>query len=395
MKGRRLCYILAFAIMFMMGFTDGLRGPLIPGIRYTFGIDYTSVGTMLFFAGLGFLTATFFGGLLCDKYGQKKVLIFGFICIILGIAGISNSSSFVMFLLMMGLLNIGLGASEISANSLVSIIFVKNQAILMNLLHFFYGVGASIGPRYSGELLNAGLSWQRIYLYALSVVGILLIYMVIVRFPERKVWDSHERVSITKVIRNKRVLLFGAALGFYVACELGISNWFVNYLTVVYRMEELKGATFLSLFFITFTAGRLVGGFIAEKLGYLKSVIIFMSGSLLLFAGGILLGEQYIFLISLCGLSFSIVFPTLVSVIIKEFKASTTSILGFAVTMGSGINMLLNWLIGMINDSINVQAGFMSVSIFIVIVIIIAGILKAGEGNVKKELRGLQVERGQ
>lgn len=376
MKNKKVYYVLAFCAMLIIGFTDGLRGPLIPGIRSTFSIDYSSIGVMFFTAGLGFLMSTFFGGLLCERLGRKKVLMFGFVCVLLGITGISYSMSFAFFVFMMGFLNIGLGAVEIGINSLVAVIFVKNQAILMNLLHFFYGAGASIGPWHSGKLLSISFTWQNIYMAALMPVAIVFIYLIVLKFPEKSQLGHQERVPLKSIVKDRKVLLFGAALGFYVSSELGITNWFVNYLAVVYKMDELRGAAYLSLFFITFTAGRLVGGFIAEKLGYLRSIIIFMGASLILFTGGTLLGERYVFMISLCGLSFSIVFPTMVSVVIKEFKKSTSSILGFVITMSSGINMLSNWMIGKLNDSFGVMMGFMTVIIFMVIVIILVWAIK-------------------
>jgi fucose permease len=246
----------------------------------------------------------------------------------------------------------------------------------MNLLHFFYGLGASIGPRYSGQMISMGFVWNDVYFYSLALVAVLFIFTVLVKPPERKNHGHEEKIPLKDILKDKRAILFGTSMGFYVACELGVANWFVNYLTVVYKMSELQGSTMLSLFFITFTAGRLVGGFIAERLGYFKSVLIFLGTSLILFTGGILLGRQYVFLISFCGLAFSIVFPTLTTIVIGEFRKSTGSILGFIITMSSVINMFSNWIIGKINDSIGVDKGFMIIGVYIVIAIVLVIILK-------------------
>lgn len=276
MKKHKLLFIFAFSAMLMMGYIDGLRGPLIPGIRQSFGINYSSVGAIFFIAGLGFLIATFFGGMICDKTGQKSVELFGFLCTISAIVGIFLSPVFGVFLFMMGFLNIGLGSIEIGVNSLISGIEVKNQAVVMNLLHFFYGVGASAGPRYSGQLINAGIGWRSTYLFSLSVIVSLFIYVICIKFPERPIHGREQALPVSVILRDKRVLLFGLTLGIYVSCELGVSNWLVNYLTVVYKMNELKSSNYLSLFFILFTAGRLIGGFIAERIGYFNSVLACM-----------------------------------------------------------------------------------------------------------------------
>lgn len=366
-KNFKYLYVVAFGAMFMMGIIDSMRGPMIPGIRSTFDVSYSSIGGMLFIASLGFLISTFFGGVLCDKLGQKKVMYFGYMCVILGILGVSWSMNFGMFLFTMGFLNIGLGSIEMSVNSLVSIIFVKNQAVMMNLLHFFYGVGASIGPRYSGVLLNRGIMWQKIYFFSLLMVASLLAYMAFIRFPEGTKYGDKDTVSFSMIIKDRKVLLFGIIVGFYFASELGVANWFANYLGVVYEMDELSSSFYLSVFFGVFTLGRLGGGFIAERMGYLNSILVFMTAAFLLFTGGIILGNKYVMLISFCGLSFSIVFPTLMTVILSQFKKSTSSTLGVIITMGSGINMLSNWLIGVVNDIFGVRVGFIVIIGFIAV----------------------------
>jgi Fucose permease len=383
----KFLYILSFGVMLMMGLIDSMRGPIIPNIRTGFNINYTSVGTMLFIASLGFLVSTFVSGLLCDRFGQKKVLFFGFICSMAGILTIGISPNFGAFLAAMGLLNIGLGSVEMGVNSVVSGAVLKKQAMFMNFLHFFYGLGASIGPRYSGILLNMNVSWRRIYLFSLIFVGMLFIYLITLKFPENLKHGKSEPLSMLVIMKDKKALLFGAALGLYVSCETGMGNWLTNYLTVEYKMDGLKSSFYLSLFFIVFTIGRLIGGFIAEKLGYLNSVLLFFTVSLLLFSAGMLLGERYVVLFSICGFFFSIIYPTIVSTTFGEYKKATASVLGFVVTMGSGLNMLSNWLIGRLNDLFGVRAGFGVIIVYMAAAITIVIILRGmtGQANVENE----------
>lgn len=386
-KTYKFIYVLAFGVMLMMGFLDSLRGPIIPNIRAGFNINYTSVGTMLFIASLGFLVSTFFSGILCDRIGQKKVLFLGFICTVSGILTIGISPNFGALLAAMGLLNIGLGSVEMGVNSVVSGIVLKKQAMFMNFLHFFYGLGASIGPRYSGVLIKINISWRHIYLLSLIFVGALFIYLMTLKFPESLKRGKSESLSIFVIVKDKKALLFGAGLGLYVSCETGIGNWLTNFLTIEYKMDSLKSSFYLSLFFIVFTIGRLIGGFIAERLGYLKSVLIFLTAALLLFSTGMLLGGKYVFLFSLCGFFFSIIYPTIVSTALGEYKKATASVLGFVVTMSSGINMFSNWFIGKLNDLFGVRVGFGIIIVYMVIAITIVVVLRSmtGQANMEKE----------
>ena len=90
--------------------------------------------------------------------------------------------------------------------------------------------------------------------------------------------------------------------------------------------------------------GRLKGGYIAEKLGYIKIILYFAIASVVLFASGMLLGNQFAFLFSCIGFFASIMFPTMMSVIMKEFPTGTSSVMGFVISAAGGINMLVNWL---------------------------------------------------
>lgn len=128
-------------------------------------------------------------------------------------------------------------------------------------------------------------------------------------------------------------------------------------------LDIIRSTTYLTAFFITFTLGRLVGGIIADKLGYIKSLFYCaLIGSIVLF-GGILLGERFIFLFSITGFFVSITFPTMLVLIIREYEDKASTVIGFAITMCGILNMIGSWVIGKINDQWGVSVGMASVAI--------------------------------
>ncbi|MFW5979605.1 MAG: MFS transporter [Halanaerobium sp.] len=371
MKRHRKLVLLAFMMMIMLGFINNMRGTLIPPIRDFFTVSYSNIGVMLMASTFGFMSATFFGGLAASHFGLKKVIAFGFLAAAFSIFTMSYINSFLYLILLMTFLGIGLGSVEIGANSLGAKIFVEKSGMMMNMLHLFFGVGASIGPRYAGWLLSLDFEWYQIYLTALVLIIILLVYLFFTEFPVEIENNKKDNIAIKEIVRQKKVWLFSAVLGSAVVAEIAIGSWLVNFLHVERAFSTASASTYLSLFFIVFTIGRLVGGYFTEHLGYIKILFIFASATLLLFFCGLLVEAKLgAFFFSAAGFFISIMFPTIMAVIMNEFEKGVSSYMGFIITSASAMNMASNWLIGKINDLFNVFTGFASISIFIFLIIV-------------------------
>jgi len=69
------------------------------------------------------------------------------------------------------------------------------------------------------------------------------------------------KISFKEIMADKKVWVLGIALGMAVVLELGTSNWFVNYLSEVYKMNADKSSFYMSLFYITFVFGKIIWRF--------------------------------------------------------------------------------------------------------------------------------------
>ena len=378
--------VLIFGLMFIKGWTDNIRGVLVPMIQSDFGVNYTSLATMMLLSTFGFIAATFTGGILSDKIGHRKVLILSFIIVVLSILGISSSNSFRIFITYMTILGYGAGLSTVGASTLAPIIFIKNQAIMMNLLHFFYGVGATIGPRYAGGMLSYNFNWKQIYLYSLLVVGIFIVYSFTCKFPKVVGHKKNDKLPLKDILKDKNVILFSLMLGFYVAAEVGIGNWLVIYLQRGKGLDELQSASYLSIFYVVFTIGRLCGGFIVERVGYLKSVKYAITLSLSCMLLGIFAGKQMLIMIPLSGLFFSIIYPTGMTIVMKSFDRGISTIIGVVMTSASAVNMITNWTIGRANDYFGESIGFGLILLFQIITIVLVVLIQK-QGMRTKEIQ--------
>lgn len=375
-----------FFTMVLLGVLESIRGALIPSIQGFYGIEYSDIGNFLLVASLGYVTANFLGGSIADSIGQKKLVLLGVIFTAVGILGMAVSNRYIIFLVAVIILNYGYGSISIGLNTLTPVVFKNNQGMMLNLLHFFYGLGATFGPRYAGVALNLNWTWQKTYTQTIFLLGIYVAFLLVNKFPKVEVKHASQKVPLMEIVRNRKVMLYSFVFGFYVAAELAIANWLTTYLQSVKSVDSLKSATYLSLFFGVFTFGRLIGGLIVEKLGYFRSIIGFLIAALILFISGTIATDRLIILISISGFFFSIIYPTIFALMLKEFDKGASAVIGVVITISSAINMIGNRIIGQVNDVFGAAVGFRLVALYLIITIGLILILKKStefEENIK------------
>lgn len=372
MKNKNNYVVISFIFMLMIlnAMAENTRGIFIPSFKSDFSIDNSGIGVMLFIGSLAYILFSYIGGILCEKIGQKRVIILGVSFMVLSLVFLSVVDSYMGFLIGMFIMNTGLSLASIAINTIVPVLLISYQAILMNLIHFCYGVGGASGQAISGELMSRGFTWRNIYLGIAVLFVILLISFSFIKMPHTHKHNQGNKVSILNVLKNKVVFFYVFALGFYVFAEIATTSWLVNYIKDNYKYDSSKSAFYSVMFLVIFSIGRLVGGFVVEKLGALKTTMGSLIIAVSLFTLGLVIGEKGLMVISISGFFFAITFPTLVLTISKVFKQNTSYITGVIVTLTSSVNMLLNLVIGKLNDKIGTYFAFYMIPISLVISII-------------------------
>lgn len=93
-------------------------------------------------------------------------------------------------------------------------------------------------------------------------------------FPVNAV-TKEEKIPIKKYARDPVAWLAICIITLGVISEISSGSWMVNYLEKVYLWSPAQAAGMLSAFFLTFTLARLVLGPLTDRIGYIKSLIIF------------------------------------------------------------------------------------------------------------------------
>lgn len=362
----KIAIIFIFAMMVLMATAENVRGVFIPLFKHDFSINDTSIGFMLVVSSIAYIIFTYIGGELCEKIGQKKVYIIGFLAIIASLITLGFSYNYYVFLIGMFLMNIGLSVASIATNTLIPVLFISFQAILINVTHFCYGLGSTVAQRVAGVLLFNGVNWRYIYLVEAFLFMILTVVFMFVNMPE-SIKNANVKTKKIDVYKDKLVYFYMFGLGFYVFAEIGTGNWFVNFMENNYNYDKSRSSFYLALFFGIFTLGRLLGGFVVERMGYFKTLLTSLVIGAILYLSGIFIGEKGMIVISVAGFFFAITFPTMVLTISKVFKQNGAYTMGLILTISSTTNMLLNLLMGFLNDKIGTYFAFYLIPISLII----------------------------
>ena len=143
------------------------------------------------------------------------------------------------------------------------------------------------------------------------------------------------------------VLVFG----FYFIAEHGVMNWMVAYGVDGLGLPQASAAKYLSVFFGGMMIGRLCLSPLVDKLGALKSLAAFGGVSCVLYLIGSLGGAVTMPIWAISGLSFSILYPTLVMSIRLYFPAQQVSgAAGTILSIASLADILFNVGFGKLVD---------------------------------------------
>ncbi len=375
-----------FFSFFIFGFVDNLKGATLSSLLVDLDFSYAQGGSILFGAYLGFFIATLAAGVLADSMGNRKILILAGGLISVGILAFAGAGTFWLLFGAMLIIGLGMGCIEVSGNGLIVQLHPLNRGRYLNLLATFHGIGALVVPLYAGWLLNAGVSWRQVFQYSLPMAILLTLAFLLTPAPSKRAPKSTQQPAfdwqaVGKLGFTRQMLWFYAAIAFYVSAELGIGAWIVEFLQRS-KGFSLTGATgFLSLFFGMIMLGRVVGSFVVERLGYVRSVLGAAAGGLICVLIGIFGPPPLAVFIPICGLFFSIIFPTITAVVSDVNPQKTNTILGLLFAAGGVGGALGPWAIGLASNGLGIQMGFALVAVYCLLVI-------GAMGMVQRTFRG-------
>jgi fucose permease len=378
-----LLFFLLFGTMLIFGFIENIKGVSYPLIKAEFDATWEQQGFMVSIISIAYVSFSVIAGLFLSRFGIKPSFMFGYAVLGIGLVSLFFLPGFSLVTGALFLVFAGFGFFEIGVNALASRLFVTKAALLMHLLHSFYGIGAILGPKTAGIIAdNIHFGWRYVYLFSLPLVLLLIIPAILTRFPETytkasdtstitaNIVDTAPHKTFFDALRSPMVWLMSVTLGLAVVIEMSSSNWGPLYFQNIYGFNpSTDGATFLSAFFLVFTLSRLVCGPLVERIGYIRSLLVSAFIIFAIFVAGFCLGGRGIYVLPALGFFIAMLWPTLMAVAIVSFGKDAPVFSSAMIAIGGLINAGVQFLVGLTNRVFGSAWGYRSSLVYTVLLI--------------------------
>lgn len=361
----------AFLAFFLFGVLDVLKGSTLSAVLEEMKFSYSQGGVIVMAAYLGFVAGTLATGYIAFLGGKKIILIIAALVWLIGVTGYSASHSLALFTASFFFIGFGCGSVELGANYIIVDVRTRNPGFYLNLLAAFYGLGSMAAPLYAGRIFHAGLTWRDAYHYALAAPLGLLLFFALTRYPvaAAKQAGPGMREMLKSAFTGKMCWIYVLVFA-YVGAEVTIATWLVEYLLTLHKIPMEDGSTWLSLYFAGIMAGRFLGGFVVEKIGYVRSMVMAVAAGVVCVALGVYGPGSLLPLLPAAGLFYSIVLPTATALIASFNKHNIGSVLGlFFCFVGLG-GVAGPWFAGVVADSLGLRPGMMVSALFCVLMLV-------------------------
>ena len=354
MKTRAVIWIQYLGFL-TLGVALSITGPLLPAIRGEISMSYLQAGMIASGQFLGMIFTVPLGGHVADRFGKKPFLLGSGLLFVLGLLGYAISGSFPALLASCALTGIGSGGYEVGINALQADHVEAESGRAMNLLHFFFGIGAVAGPFLATFALQTRFGWRGTFAAAALLPMIVSAVLLPQRLPRAPVPPPDTSRGL---YRGRTLWMFGGVLALYAGVEGSLSIWISSFWEHLPNTGYLAPSLTPVLFWLALTAGRLLCGKLTDRMGLVRFVV-FASGGTLLFSliwglfptSVVTLGAVFVLGFFLAG-----IFPTAIAHVTGLFPGHSGKVTAFLTVFSSVGGFVLPSLLGRIADSTSIGA---------------------------------------
>ncbi len=251
-----------------LGLPDGLLGAAWPVMHMDIAAPLSAAGVISIIITIGTIISSLASDRLTHRLGAGKVTAISVAMTAIALFGFSVSTAFWQLCLLALPYGLGAGAIDAALNNYVALHY---KARHMSWLHCFWGVGASVGPYIMGAFLGTAHGWPAGY----RTVSIIQIALSLFLFLSLPLWKQAKApaaqdapavsIGIMEALRIRGVKELLVAFFAYCAAEMTAMLWSATYLTEYRHMPADTAASLASLFYLGMMLGRLVSGFVADR----------------------------------------------------------------------------------------------------------------------------------
>lgn len=272
-------YSLLLALIYLafisLGLPDSLLGAGWPVIHTDLNVPISYMGIVSMVISGGTIVSSLLSDRLTRKLGTQIVTVASVFLTALALLGFSISGRFWMLVVFAVPYGLGAGAVDAALNNYVALHYTSKH---MSWLHCFWGVGTIVSPFVMSRAL-ANSVWNSGYRTVAFIqlgIGLFLLATLPVwkKTNPKKAGDGTVRVGLVGALKIRGVPYLLIGFFAYCAAEATAMGWASTYLVEVKGLPTERAAGLASLFYIGLTAGRFLGGFLMNRFGDRKMILL-------------------------------------------------------------------------------------------------------------------------
>ncbi|MGG4036100.1 MFS transporter [Paenibacillus cisolokensis] len=279
----------------VIGLAHVVAGSVLESVIDHYRISYKDGGQWIMNQFLGFLAGVLITPWITSRIGRRGGMLLALGSLTAAQAAYSMLLPWGWMLAFAPLSGFGFGMTEAVVGAVIIELVKDSKASAMSRLEVFFGLGALIMPSLAALLIREGI-WQMSFPILTALSGITMLLWLTLSFGPA---DEHiafmPRQQQDRIARKPEPRRYGrSALPFlvigalfftlYVGMEMSLANYLPSILVERSGMDSAQGAGVLSLFWATMVVGRLFMGWIADRTGYVRYLIVTTSAAVVLFA---------------------------------------------------------------------------------------------------------------
>lgn len=265
---------LIYLAFISLGLPDSLLGAGWPVMHTELSVSVSFMGIISMVISGGTIVSSLLSDKLTHKFGTRTVTVASVLLTVAALFGFSFSGSFSMLIIFAVPYGLGAGAIDAALNNYVALHY---KAKHMSWLHCFWGVGAIISPfimSFALKNLNWNSGYRIVGFIQLAIALLLLVTLPVWKINKTESTADTKRVGLTAALKIKGVPFLLIGFFAYCAAEATAMYWASTYFTEVKGISGDRAASFAALFYIGITLGRFASGFITERLGDRRMILL-------------------------------------------------------------------------------------------------------------------------
>jgi OFA family oxalate/formate antiporter-like MFS transporter len=356
-RNRAVGFALACAGFLFLGWSSLAIPSLVRQVEPAFGQDDAGLGAYYFLSALTYVLGSLAGGAVSGRVGLRTVLVGGLLLAGGGLLVQGVVASWAVFLGFGVLRGAGSGVLDGSLSAMVLDLFPDQRGRALNIAHLFFALGAFVAPLAFGLLVDGGVPWP-LLLTATGVAPLLIAVPLAVTDLSARPHpaEAHRRVSTGRLWLAPPIIALSAAIGMYVASEMGVSSWLVRFLAAA-PLSTATGA--LGLFWGGLMLGRLASARFADRFDHLAlaTVAAVVSAVALALAIVVPVLPVSIALFVLVGFAYGPIYPLIMVVAGERYPGRTASVSGILTAAGVLGQVLYPPVMGVMSVTVGIVAA--------------------------------------